>query len=189
MYNPEKIILIGGSAGSFKIVTGVIVILPSDFKYPVILSLHRLRNIRNGFVRVLSVGSAIKIKEPYDNEIIRSGRVYVSPSNYHMMIEPGNRISLSVDESVNHSRPSIDVLFETAAEVYRERCVGVLLSGANSDGAKGMFKIKEAGGITIVQDPADAEIPSMPTSCLNLITPDYILSADKIIKFISNLHS
>ncbi len=189
MNNSGKVILIGGSAGSFQIVVDIIASMPRNFQNTIILCVHRLRNVRSGIIDILSANSPVRIKEPYDKEFIRNGIIYLSPPNYHLMIEMGNRFSLSVDEGVNHSRPSIDILFETAAEVYRERCTGILLSGANSDGAKGMVKLKAAGALTIVQDPSNAEIDVMPSSCLNLITPDYVLTADKIINFMRNLQA
>ena len=92
-----------------------------------------------------------------------------------------------MEDTVNYSRPSIDILFETAAEVFSHRCVGILLSGANSDGAKGMEKIKNAGGTTIIQDPENCEIQAMPNACLRLFKPDFILNADKIVNFIRDL--
>jgi len=183
----RKLILIGGSAGSFKVVNRIIPAIPVDFKHYVVFCLHRLRNIRKGFVEALSVNSELPIKEPLDKESLLTGILYIASSNYHLMTDHDFRFSLSVEENVNHSRPSIDILFETAAEVYKERSMGILLSGANSDGVKGMWKIKCAGGITIVQDPDDCEIPVMPSACLKLFNPDYIMNAGKIINFISNL--
>ena len=103
------------------------------------------------------------------------------------MFEHGYRFSLSVTERVNHSRPSLDICFETAAEIFRNKSVGVLLSGANMDGAKGMFRIKKEGGLTIVQDPEDSEISTMPEACINMFQPDHIFDATKIINFINNL--
>ncbi len=120
-------------------------------------------------------------------EIIRGGRIYLAPSNYHLMFENGNLFSLSVSEPVNHSRPSIDICFETAAEVYGTRLVGVVLSGANMDGAKGLARVKKEGGLTIVQDPKDSEIQTMPEACLHLFEPDHIYDAARIISFITNL--
>jgi two-component system chemotaxis response regulator CheB len=146
-----------------------------------------LRNIRTGFAEALQINSKIEIVEPDDKEIIRENRIYLAPSNYHLMFEQGNRFSLSVTEPVNHSRPSLDICFETGAEVFRNKTVGVLLSGANMDGAKGMHKIKKEGGLTIVQDPQDSEIQTMPETCINLFQPDHIFNSTKIINFISKL--
>jgi two-component system chemotaxis response regulator CheB len=135
----------------------------------------------------LQINSKIRISEPCDKEIIRENRVYLAPSNYHLMFEHGFRFSLSVADPVNHSRPSLDICFETAAEVFRNKAIGVLLSGANMDGAAGMHKIKKEGGITVVQDPADSEIQTMPVACIHLFKPDHIMDGANIISFISNL--
>lgn len=183
----KNIILIGGSAGSFKVVTGILSSIPANFNYPVILCLHRLKNIRYGLAEVLTGTSSLKIKEPFDHEPVKNGFIYAAPSNYHLMIDNSPHFTLSVDETLNHSRPSIDILFDTAAEVFRERCIAILLSGANSDGAKGMRKLKKAGAVTIVQDPALSEISAMPKACLDLITPGHIMSPEEIIDYIRNL--
>jgi two-component system, chemotaxis family, protein-glutamate methylesterase/glutaminase len=185
--NSGKTVLIGGSAGSFKVVTGIIASIPADFHFSVILCLHRLKNVRNGFAEAISANNKLKIREPFHNEALKPGIIYLAPSNYHLMVENDKTFSLSVDEVVNHSRPSIDILFDTAAEVFGNSCIGILLSGANSDGAKGMMKLKKAGALTIVQDPGHAEISSMPKACLDLITPDYVMNPMEIINYISTL--
>jgi two-component system, chemotaxis family, protein-glutamate methylesterase/glutaminase len=135
----------------------------------------------------LQINSKLRIIEPDDKEIIRGNRIYLAPSNYHLMFDQDHRFSLSVSEPINHSRPSIDICFETGAEVFRNRTVGVLLSGANMDGAKGMFRVKKEGGITIVQSPEESEIRTMPETCISLFQPDHIFDSLKIISFISNL--
>jgi len=186
---PDKLIIIGGSAGSYKIVNRLLSNLPARFPYPLIVCMHRLRNARTGFVEALSLSSKLKIVEPCDKDFIRGGTAYIAPANYHMMIEFGYRFSLSVSAPVNHSRPSIDITMETAADVFRERAIGIILSGANTDGSLGMAKIHDMKGLTIVQDPADSEIKTMPEAALDTLTPDFVLNADKIINFIKNLSS
>jgi two-component system chemotaxis response regulator CheB len=161
--------------------------ISQNYRHPIILCLHRLRNVRTGFAEALQLNSKLKIIEPDDKEIIRENRIYLAPSNYHLMFEHDNRFSLSVSEPVNHSRPSIDICFETGAEVFRNRTIGVLLSGANMDGAKGMLKVKKEGGLTIVQSPEDSDIRTMPESCIKLFQPDHVFDAAKIINFISDL--
>jgi two-component system, chemotaxis family, protein-glutamate methylesterase/glutaminase len=161
--------------------------LSPNFPHPIILCLHRLRSVRAGLAEVLQVNSKLKITEPDDKEIIRNNRIYLAPANYHLMFEQGFRFSLSVREPVNHSRPSLDICFETAAEIFKNKAIGVLLSGANMDGAKGMFKIKKEGGLTIVQSPEDCEIRTMPEACINMFQPDHIFDTTKIINFITNL--
>ncbi|OFX39237.1 MAG: hypothetical protein A2X08_04035 [Bacteroidetes bacterium GWA2_32_17] len=177
----NKAIVIGGSAGSFKIVMQIISLLPKDFNIPIFICLHRLRSARKGFTETLKVKSSIKIVEPNDNEIIEPNKIYVAPANYHMYIIDG-KIRLSVEEEINHSRPSIDVTFYSAAEYYKENLLGIILSGANNDGANGFLKIKENGGKTIAQLPSDCEISVMPLSCIENKSADKILTINDIIK-------
>jgi two-component system chemotaxis response regulator CheB len=161
--------------------------LSQNFPYTIVLCLHRLRNVRTGLAEVLQINSKLRITEPDDKESIKGNRIYLAPSNYHLMFEEGYRFSLSVREPVNHSRPSLDICFETAAEVFKNKAIGVLLSGANMDGAKGMLKIKKEGGLTIVQSPEDSEIETMPLTCINMFQPDHIFDAEKIVNFINVL--
>ncbi len=182
-----KALIIGGSAGSFQVIVHLLSHLPKDFNLPVFLSLHRLKHVRNGFVEALSIKSNIKIIEPSDKTIVKPGIAYLAPANYHMLIDVDRRISLSVSEQVNHSRPSIDLSLQTAAEAYREKLVGIILSGANRDGAYGLKKISDFGGCTIVQDPNDSQISTMPNAAMKLFKPDQILNVENISKFINNL--
>ncbi|MEI7596447.1 MAG: chemotaxis protein CheB [Bacteroidota bacterium] len=184
----NKIIIIGGSAGSFQEVTKILSQLPKDYKYPVVLALHRLKHVRYGFVEALSIKSGLPVVEPMDKENIRPGKVYLAPANYHLYIELGNTFALSTEEPVNHSRPGIDLTFITGGYAYKEKAVGVILSGANKDGALGLKKLKEYGGIAIVQDPAEAQIKTMPTAALEL-TPnaDFVMKTDDIIKYLISI--
>lgn len=180
-------IIIGGSAGSFKITSRINASLPADYPLPVIICMHRLRNVKTGIITALSNNTRIHICEPFDKDPIEAGKVYIAPANYHLLIEQGSYFSLSTVKPVNHSRPSIDVAMRSAAGVYRKRLVGILVSGANSDGAEGMMAIHKAGGTTLVQEPSEAEIPTMPEAAIDSFKPDYIYNADKIIKFIEKL--
>lgn len=183
----SKIIVIGGSAGSFRIVSKILASIPAKYPFPIVVCMHRLRNIRSCFVETLSINSNFRIKEVFDKEKIQASTAYIAPANYHLYINFGKSFSLSVEPPVNHSRPSIDMTMETAAEVYLDEVVGVLLSGANNDGARGMKKIHENGGATLVQDPDTCEISTMPKSCLQLFTPTYVLDVETIIEIILNL--
>lgn len=182
-----KAVIIGGSAGSFQVITRILNSLPPTFPLPVLLSLHRLKHVRSGFVEALSIKSSIPVIEPYDKDQIKPGKAYLAPANYHMFIELGNRIALSTEEPVNHSRPSIDLSFLTAAQVYREKLVGIILSGANKDGAFGLKKIKDFGGLTIVQDPEECQVKTMTEASLKLSKVDHVLSTQEIIRFLQNL--
>jgi two-component system chemotaxis response regulator CheB len=175
-----KAIIIGGSAGSFQVISKILQHLPKDIPVPVFLVLHRLKHVRSGFVEALSIKSNIPIKEPYDKETYQKGIAYLAPANYHMYFDFGNKITLSTEEQVNHSRPAIDISFMSAAYLFQDKLIGVILSGANKDGVKGMISIQEMGGVTIVQDPKDSQIETMPQGTLDKITPDFILNQNKI---------
>ena len=183
-----KAIVIGGSAGSFQGISKILSSLPEDFALPIILCLHRLKHVRNGFVEALSIKSIKPVTEPVDKESIKRGQVYLAASNYHLSVELGNFFSLSTEETVNNSRPSIDVTFETSAYVYRQKLIGILLSGANRDGAWGMKRVHDLGGLTIVQDPQECVIDTMPTAALNLSPIDHTLKIDQIVDLLSELN-
>jgi two-component system chemotaxis response regulator CheB len=168
-------------------VSKILADIRADFKYPIFLCLHRLKNISGGFQEALNIRSSLKIHEPIDKEMIKNGRVYLAPSNFHMLAEVGNSIALSVEDLHHFSRPSIDLTFDTFSFVYREKMLGIILSGANSDGAEGMFKCKQRGGYTIVQDPEEATVKTMVSSTLALIKPNKVLSTDEITAFLNAL--
>lgn len=185
--NKYKAVVIGGSAGSFQGITRILSSIPEDFSLPVIMCLHRLKHVRNGFTEALSIKSIKPVTEPCDKENIKKGQVYLAPANYHLSVELGNSFSLSTEDMVNNSRPAIDITLETAAYVFKDKLIGILLSGANRDGALGMKKIKDRGGLTLVQDPADCMIDTMPAAALQITQIDYTLSIDEIIKFLIEL--
>jgi two-component system, chemotaxis family, protein-glutamate methylesterase/glutaminase len=182
-----KYIIIGGSAGSFQSVTSILAALPANFPMPVFLCLHRLKHVRAGFVEALSIKSNLKVIEPSDKEFIRQFKVYLAPANYHMYFELGNFISLSTEAPINHSRPSIDISFSSAAYTYKSKLIGIILSGANKDGAYGLSQIKDNGGLTIVQDPEECQVKTMTTAAINATNVDHVLKIDEIIKFILKL--
>lgn len=182
-----KAVIIGGSAGSFQVVTKILSSLPKAFPIPVLLCLHRLKHVRSGFVEALSLKSNIPIEEPNDKDQLKPGRAYLAPANYHMYIELANRIALSTEDVVNHSRPSIDLSFITAANAYREKLIGIILSGANKDGAFGLKKVHDCGGIAMVQDPNECEVKTMTTSALQLTKADFVYSTDQIIRFLQKI--
>jgi two-component system chemotaxis response regulator CheB len=182
-----KAVIIGGSAGSFRVITKILQSLPKNYPLPVLLNLHRLKHVRSGFVEALSIKSNIPIIEPYDKDSIKPGYAYLAPSNYHMYIELNKKIALSTEEPVNHSRPSIDLSFETAAQTYNRKLLGIILSGANRDGAYGLKKLKDLGGTAIVQDPKECEVATMTEAALRLTEVDYVYTSDQIIDYLLNL--
>jgi two-component system, chemotaxis family, protein-glutamate methylesterase/glutaminase len=186
--NSYKAVVIGGSAGSFQGIVKILAQLPADFPLPIIMALHRLKHFRHGFVEALSIKSALQITEPDDKDPIRKGIVYLAPANYHMSVELGNHFSLSTESMVNDSRPAIDITLSTAAYAYRNKLVGILLSGANKDGAFGMKCISDKGGLTIVQEPAECMIDTMPKAALALTSINYKMSIAEIINFLNELY-
>jgi len=174
-------IVIGVSSGGMNVMQIMFSLLPKDFNTPIIIVQHIGARSDNQFIKILNDKSNLPIKEADEKEIIENGKVYIAPSNYHLMIERDKTFSLTVDERVNYARPSIDVLFESAAEAYRDKLIGVILTGSSSDGAAGLTKIKEYEGLTIAQDPKTAESAFMPASAIAVVQVDYILSLENII--------
>ncbi len=179
--------ILGGSAGSFQVVLKILESLPRKAPYPVFIIMHRLKNVRHGFVEALISRSVLPVREPYDKEIIRSGHVYLAPSNFHLLIEREEYISLSTDEARIYSRPSIDYAFATAADHYGNTLLALLLSGANKDGVAGLKFIKKQGGTTIIQDPDSCEVPTMTLAANKEMTPAHIMSPEQICTFIKSL--
>ncbi len=185
--NSYKAVVIGGSAGSFQGMVKILSQLPKGFPLPIIMALHRLKHVRHGFVEALSLKSIVPVTEPYDKEQIKKGGIYLAPANYHMSVELGNNFALSTEEMVNNSRPAIDITLGSCAYVYKDKLIGILLSGANRDGALGMKHIKDRGGLTIVQDPAECMIETMPKAALAITPIDRVLKVDQIIEFFKDL--
>lgn len=188
LHNGFKAVVIGGSAGSFQGIVRILSALPADFQLPVIMALHRLKHVRHGFVEALSLKSAMPVIEPEDKDNVKKSVVYLAPANYHLSVELGHCFSLTTEEMVNNSRPAIDITLSTAAYVYRNKLVGILLSGANRDGGLGMKNIHDKGGLTIVQEPSECMIDTMPKAALSLTTIDHVLSVDGIIEFLKELN-
>jgi two-component system, chemotaxis family, protein-glutamate methylesterase/glutaminase len=184
-----KILIIGGSAGSYNVVRKILLSLPSDFPIPIVLCLHRLKDVRNGFVESLSLNTKIEVKEPHDKDPVKPGHVYLSPANYHLLIEPSHYFALSTEDNINYSRPSIDITFDSAGYSFRDKMAGIILSGANGDGAKGLYNAHLNGAFTVVQDPSDAKFNVMPGETLKLFKPDKILTEEGIVDFIKSLRT
>jgi two-component system, chemotaxis family, protein-glutamate methylesterase/glutaminase len=179
-----KAVVIGGSAGSFQVLGKILGSIPEDFHLPIIICSHRLKHIRSGFVEALALKSVKRVIEPEDKESIKKGHVYLAPSNYHLTVELGNTFSLSTEEMINNSRPAIDITFQSCAYLYKEKLLGILLTGANKDGALGMKAVKDHGGLTIIQNPSECVMDTMPKAALAATTIDHILSVPEIIQFL-----
>lgn len=169
-----EIIVVGASAGGLRAFEQLFGGLPADFPVPIVAVQHRARDSSDGYADLFTKWTRLPVREAEDNDILRAPGVYLAPPDYHLLIERG-RLVLSVDEPVSHSRPSIDVLFESAADAYGARVVGVLLTGANADGSNGLLRIKQAGGFAIVQDPQTAESSTMPAAGIARAPVDRVL--------------
>jgi two-component system chemotaxis response regulator CheB len=174
-------IVIGVSSGGMNAMKIMFSLLPKNFNIPIIIVQHIGARSDGHFIHLLNKQSNVSIKEADEKEKIEKGTVYIAPPNYHLMIERDKTFSLTIDERVNYARPSIDVLFESAADAYKDQLIGVILTGSSSDGTLGFKKIKEYGGLTIAQDPKTAESSFMPASAIALVQMDFILSLDEII--------
>ncbi|MCD8740045.1 chemotaxis protein CheB [Mucilaginibacter roseus] len=183
-WQQAEVLLIGGSAGSFKLFFSIVKHVDVDINKIIILVMHRKKNFFSEIEKLFSEHSRIYIKEIADKDVLQRNTIFIAPANYHTLIEKEGYFSLDVSDPVWYSKPSIDVTFDSAAEVFNERCVAILLSGANQDGAEGLLKLRQAGSLTIAQDPSEAEMAEMPRSAINLGAAELVLSAEDIYKLI-----
>lgn len=184
---PYDAIVVGSSAGGLRALMELLAYLPKSFPLPIIIVQHLLDGNDSLLAGFLNDNTAITVKEAEDKEAIQSGFAYLSPPGYHLLIEEDYSLSLSMDPRVNFSRPSIDVLFESAAFVYAERCIGIVLTGASADGSQGLNRIKSNGGMTLVQDPATAKFSIMPQAAIKATVVDHVLTLEDMGLFLINL--
>lgn len=182
-----ELLVIGGSAGSLEVILKAFPQLPRDLPFAIIVVLHRKQNTDSTLIDLLSSRTSLPVIEANEKEAIVPGNIYIAPADYHLLIENDRTLSLDYSEKVNYSRPCIDVTFQTAAEVYREKLACLLLSGASADGVEGLELVKTMKGITAVQDPNTAEVSYMPQKALDKMKVDFIVETDKIINFINML--
>jgi two-component system chemotaxis response regulator CheB len=182
-----ELIVIGCSLGGMHALQAILSRLAKGFCVPIVVAQHRHKKSNESLPAYFRRETDLKVVDAEDKQWIESGHVYLAPADYHLLIERnGTRgeLSLSVDERVHYSRPSIDVLFESAADAYRDRLVGIVLTGSNDDGAQGAARIKARGGIVIAQDPATAEAPAMPRAAIAAAHVDQILRLEEIAPFL-----
>ncbi len=180
-------IVIGVSAGGVEALKTIFPYLPDGFALPLIVVHHQHSTSDDFLARYLNQRCNLEVKHADEKESIQQGAIYFAPPDYHLMIEEDRTFSLSIDPPLNFARPSIDVLFETAADVYGAKLVGMVLTGANADGSKGLSKIKKLGGLAIIQDPETAEVGIMPKAAIAATKVDHILPLEKIGPFICKL--
>ena len=185
--NKYELLIIGGSAGGLEVLLEVLPQLRTDLDYAVVLVMHR-RGGDSLLTGLLSDKTKLTVKEAEEKEAIRPGVIYIAPADYHLLIENDKTFSLDYSEKIHYSRPAIDASFETAAEAYGPLLAGVLLSGANADGAEGLLQIKQAGGLTIVQDPDEASVSYMPQQAIEKNAADKILTTRQIIGLLNELN-
>jgi two-component system chemotaxis response regulator CheB len=168
-------VVVGASAGGVEALMSLLPALPIDFPVPVLVVLHLPRQTPSSLIEIFTPKCRIAVAEAEDKTPVRGGTVFFAPPDYHLLVDRGPTLALSTDELVNYSRPSIDVLFESAADCYGERLAGIILTGANGDGAAGLAAVGQAGGVTIVQQPAGAYASAMPAAAIARAHPEHVL--------------
>jgi two-component system, chemotaxis family, protein-glutamate methylesterase/glutaminase len=180
---PEAIV-IGASAGALDVLSNLLPALPSDYRLPILIVVHLPPGKTSLFAELMRARCAIRVREAEDKEPIEPGVAYFAPPDYHLLVEQDKRLSLSDDEPVLFSRPSIDVLFESAADAYGGGLIGVVLTGANSDGANGLKAVVEAGGVAVVQSPGSAYAAAMPEAAIAACPESRILPVNEIAAYL-----
>ncbi len=175
-----RAVVIGASAGALDALSILLPALPATFRLPVIVVVHIPADARSRLADIFRAKCAVDVREAEDKEPLAPGTVFFAPPDYHLLVEMNERLSLSTDEPVLYSRPSIDVLFESAADVYGASLIGIMLSGANEDGARGLSAIVEAGGAAIIQNPDEAFASTMPRAAMAACPSARVLSLDAI---------
>jgi two-component system, chemotaxis family, protein-glutamate methylesterase/glutaminase len=182
-----KAIVIGISTGGVGTLKSLLGALPAHFPLPILIVQHISPQTGDRMAALLDQLCDIHVKEADEQELPAPGIVYLAPPNYHLLVEPDGRLGLSTDPPVNFARPSVDVLFESAAEAWGSGVIGVILTGAGFDGARGLLRIKEHGGVTVAQDPDDATASSMPKTAIMKVRPDHIVTLASLPQLFINL--
>jgi len=184
-----KVVIIGGSAGSLHVLMDILPELTNIDFLAVVIVLHRRGTDDLTLEELIKKKTKVNVQMIEDKTPFLPGFLYVAPSNYHLLFEKDFTLALDSSEKVNYSRPSIDVSFESAADVYGRKLIGILLSGSNADGTEGLKAIQKAEGVVIIQNPSSAEMPFMPKNAIENTTPDYILNSKEILDFIISINS
>ena len=179
-----EVVVIGASAGALEVLSNLLPGLPADYRLPILIVVHLPPDKTSLFAELLRARCAIRVREAEDKEPIEPGVVYFAPPDYHLLVEQNRRLSLSDDEPVLFSRPSIDVLFESAADAYGGGLIGVVLTGANSDGANGLKAVVEAGGVAVVQSPGSAYAVAMPEAAIATCPDARVLPVNEIAVYL-----
>ncbi|HSX61790.1 MAG TPA: chemotaxis protein CheB [Tahibacter sp.] len=180
-------IAIGASTGGVEALSRILPMLREGVAASVFVVLHLPRERTSLLPEIFAARCRLPVRDVRDKDPIAAGTIYFAPPDYHLLIDDGPQLALSMDDPVEYSRPSVSVLFESAAAIYRERLVALLLTGAGSDGARGMQAVHAAGGVTVVQRPADARMPQMPQAALDRISADHVLTLEEIMNLFAAL--
>lgn len=187
MTTKAEAVVIGASAGALEALSAILPAFPGEFRLPVMVVVHVPSDRRSVLAELFQAKCRVQVKEADDKEPIVAGTVYFAPSDYHLLIEPDKSLSLSSDEPVLFSRPSIDVLFESAADAYGEGLIAIVLTGANEDGAKGMRAVLDLGGVALVQDPDRAFASAMPQAAIRLCPGARVMALEEIAMFLQKV--
>lgn len=187
MMRSVKAIVIGVSAGGLEALRTILPALQPDFPVPVVVVQHMAPRGDSKIPEILDNMTELTVKEAEDKEPLTTGVVYMAPPDYHVLMEPDLSLSLSKEDRVNFSRPAVDVLFESAADACGRDLIGVVLTGANHDGARGLARIKDVGGLTVIQDPSTAHSTAMPLAAMARVQADYILPLADIASFLNHV--
>jgi two-component system chemotaxis response regulator CheB len=182
-------IVIGTSAGGVEALLRILPTIPANMPCAILVVVHLPRERPSLLTEIFRHKAAMAVDEAIDKAEIKPGHIYFAPPDYHMLVDVGPQIALSVDDVIQYSRPSIDVLFESAADIYGKHLLGILLTGGNEDGAAGMAYIAASGGITILQDPDEAVASAMPEAARKLMTPSHVLRLNDIAAYLINIAS
>jgi len=182
-------VVMGASAGGIEALEVLLPALPADTGAAVLIVLHLRRERSSLLTEIFSPLCVLPVSEAQDKEPVRAGRVYFAPPDYHLLVDRGPQLALSVDEPVHFSRPSIDVLFESAADIYGPALLGIILSGANDDGSAGLAAVRRAGGLTVVQQPDSAAVPYMVRAALRGGAAELVLTLPEIAALLGSLHA
>jgi two-component system chemotaxis response regulator CheB len=186
--NRIRAVVIGGSTGSIDVLLRLLPALKAPLSFALIIVVHRGNTADSALADLLSIKTNIPLKEVDDKDVVEQGSIYLAPADYHLLIEHDGTFSLDDSEKVNYSRPSIDVTFESASDVYGRTLVGIILSGANADGTAGLNVIKKGGGVLVAQKPQTAQIGFMPQQAILHADIDLILDIDELIEFVNGLN-
>jgi two-component system chemotaxis response regulator CheB len=187
-FHGYEIIVVGTSWGGLAAVRAILGALPTDFDIPIVVVQHRHRDSDSRLGRFIKRHTRMQVCDVEDKMPVEPGRLYIAPPDYHTLVEQGH-LALSTEAPVRYSRPSIDVLLSSAADAYERRTVGVILTGANTDGAKGLRRVADVGGLAIVQDPATAEVATMPEAAMAAVPQARVFPLDRIAGFLATLPS